>query len=335
MAERDQHLQIHDRPYKCDRPNCDFSHMGFASKARLFVHLQYHENQRKVSVAHVADIDNNDDVELILLDAVKADDLDLVRDFIADVPRCHKKVLRQAVDSSSCEILEVLLDACKSEENVEPTILEYAVSADKLDVTRMLLDRGAYRDSAAHGQKCMHIAIKNTSPEMIKSLLPYDSVQLMLAPHYREFHKRLDDMIPYQPDTSKEARAIQCLSLLRDWTRVNNAFENCFLGNAERICSIALAEYLLQNGVDVNFDAYSSYTALYAASRTKSRRAAELMKFLLESGADPGIKRRSQRVPIADRPGPRNVSKWLGVSWEQLVEESGKKHAASLQMKAQ
>ncbi len=303
--------------------------MGFASQARLYVHLRYHEKQRKVPVAHVADIDNKEDVELILLDAVKANDLDLVRDFIADVPRYREQVLGQAVNSSSCEMLEVLLDACKSEEIKEPAILMYAVRTDKLEATRMLLDRGASRDSAAHMQECMHIAMDNTSPEMIKGLLPYASVQLPTTPQ-----KHLGAMIPFRQDESKEARAIQCLSLLRDWTRVNNAFENCFLRNAERICSIALAEYLLQNGVDVNFDAYSSYTALYAASRTKSRRAAELMKFLLESGADPGIKGPKRRVPVADRPGPRNISKWLGISWEQLVEESGKKHAASLQMEA-
>ena len=334
MAERDQHLRIHDRPYKCDKPNCDFSHMGFASKARLNVHLQYHENQRKVSVAHVADIDNNDDVELILLDAVKADDLDLVREFIADVPRYHGKVLRQAVDSSSCEMLEVLLDACKSGENVEPTILEYAVRADRLEVTRMLLDRGAYRDSAAHGQRCMYIAIKNTSSEMIKALLPYDSVQLMAVPADL-LEKYLCAMMPIQQDQYEEARAIQCLSLLRDWTTEDKAFEKCFRKNAERSCSIAIAEYLLRNGMDINNCPVNGSTALYAASRTKSRHAAEFMKFLLESGADPKIQGPKQRVPVADRPGPRNISKWLGVSWEQLVEESGKKHAASLQMKAQ
>ena len=329
-SERDRHMRTHDRPYKCDRPNCDFSHMGFGSQARLNVHLQYHEKHGKSLVAHIAhpvDSNDNEDVELIIIDAVKADDLDLVRDFIADVPRFSKKLLRQAVVSSSCEMLEVLLEACNSGQNVEYSVLADAVRADNVEATRLLLNRGASVNSSFEVRGCIYHAMKNRSPEMIKVLMPYSSIR------EASFDATLFMMIPLLPDISQEARTIQCLSLLRGWTEIKKVLENCFVGNAQRCFSIAIAEYLLQHGVNVNTRTQTDRTSLFFASRYKSKRAAELMKLLLEYGADPRMASGPRDRPIADRPGPRNISKWFGISWEQLVEESQQKHAASSKIK--
>ena len=303
--------------------------MGFGSQARLNVHLRHHEKQGTTPVARLAEVDNNDDVELILLDAVKANDLDLVRDFIEDVPRFHDKLLEEAVKLSSCEMLDALLNACNSEENIESTVLAYAVDADNLEAMRKLLDRGVSLHSKLGKYECMSHAMNNDSPEMIKLLLPYNPVQGSTQPI-------LSHLIPSssQAEASREARVIQCLSLLRDWTREKQGFEKCFRTNAERCYSITIAEYLLRIGVDVNTRELDGKTALYWASSNKSKRSAELMKFLLESGADVELRPKSIKS-IGDRPGPRNISKWLGVSWEQLVEESRKKHAASLEKERQ
>ena len=305
--------------------------MGFASQARLNVHLRHHEKQITSPTARLAEVDNNDDVEIILLDAVEADDLDLVQDFIADVARFYDKLLKKAVKFSSCEMLEVLLNACNSIENIESTALAYAVDADNLEASRMLLHLGASPNLRLFGYACMSLAMTRKSPEMIKLLLPYNPVQ-----GYWKQHKLLCSMIPSQEQASLEARVIQCLSLLRDWTREENAFENCFTANAERCCSIAIADYLLRNGVTVDSRPNGSNTALRCASSKKDKSAAELMKFLLESGADPdNAKPRANSQPLKDRPGPRNISKWLGISWEQLVEESRKKYVASLETERQ
>ena len=300
--------------------------MGFGSQARLNVHLQYHEKRGNRPVAHPTDIDHNqDDVELIILDAVKANDLDLVRDFIADVPRFSETLLSQAVVSSSSEMLEVLLEACKSDQDIESTVLIQAVGADNLEASRMLLNRGVSVDSEVYGFCCMNYAFKNRSPEMIKLLLPYE-------PTPTSFKSFLRFFIPLNTTRLEDAKAIQCLSLLQD-CMTENDFDECFILNAERGCSIAIAEFLLQNGVKIDRLDSAGHTALYFASFKKTRTAAELMKFLLESGADPHVEIKG-RPRIAQKPGPRNISKWFGISWEQLVEESRKKHAASSGMKS-
>ena len=336
--DRDRHLRVHDRPYKCDRPNCDFSDMGFGSQARLNVHLKYHEKQAKKPVAHLADIDDNEDVELIILDAVKADDVDLVRDFIADVPRFSRELLRKALVSCSCEMLDVLLKVCSNERNngrqyEESTILDDAVGADNLEAVRMLLGRGAslkYKARSFLKFEGIFKATRNISPEMIKVLLSDRHIQELLAKNDWTTPS-IHFLSLMRVEKSKEARFIQCLSLLPDWTTKKKTFISYFGANARGSCSIAIAEFLLRHGVDVNTRATTGNTALYRASRRKDQTGAEFMKFLLESGANPLAPASSKSQPIADRPGPRNISKWLGMSWEQLVEESRKKYNASLE----
>ena len=311
--------------------------MGFGSQARLNVHLRYHEKQAKKPVAHLANVDSNEDVELVIFDAVKADDVDLVRDFIADVPKSSEKWLRQAMLSSSYEMLEVLLEACDSEQIDESALLDYAVDADNLEAARMLLNRGAslkYKVDRYKRFNGLAKAVENFSPEMIKVLLSDRHIQEIIAKN--DWYKPIFYIaLGSGWERSKEARFIQCLSLLLPhWTTKREDFDKCFKANAQRCCSIALAEFLLRNGVDINTRVEIENTALFYASNKSSRAAAELMKFLLESGADPLAPLIKRCKPIADQPGPRNISKWLGMSWEQLVEESAKKHAASLEMRS-
>ena len=314
--------------------------MGFGSQARLNVHLQYHEKQGKRPVAYLADDNNDKDVELIILDAVKADDVDLVREFIADVPRFSQKLLSEAVFSSSCEILDVLLEACNSGQIDESRILDDAVAADNLEAARMFLSRGAslkYKVNEHKYRKFPGIdeAMENCAPEMMKILLSDRGVQEMIAKDgwIKPHTERLFNI--YNRQRSKEVGFIQCLSLLPDWIKKREDFDVIFHRNAQGSPSIAIAEFLLRNGTDVDCRVSGSKTALFYASNKSTRAAAEFMKFLLESGADPLKPLAKGYKPLPDRPGPRNISKWLGMSWEQLVEESRKKHAASLEMRPQ
>jgi hypothetical protein len=103
---------------------------------------------------------------------------------------------------------------------------------------------------------------------------------------------------------------------------------------AETTCSIVLAKTLVECGANVNFKRtanLSERTALHVAAMKTTVAAAELMKLLLLSGADPNIsarikgdrfqgKRRPRetRTPSMER-GAQNISKWLGMTWDQLV----------------
>lgn len=325
MTDRDRHLRIHDRPYRCDRVNCEFSQIGFSSESRLKVHLKYHQEKTKIHLDQQAEINSHDDMEELLLDAVKADNLAAVGNFISEVPKFAKQLIRQAVQSASCEMLELLLEACDDLQMNPLDVLPWAVKADNFEATQILLDWGA---SADGGFSYIYHAMKNRSAEMIEVLLQYDLVENPLSTHsiYTITH-----VIPSRSEPDSDAKAIKCLSLLKNRTTERKPFDDCFIKNANLGCSIAIVRFLLQSGVDVNtrgaVGSADANTALYEASKKRGKSAAELMRFLPESGADPSL--RGSRKLIADKPGPRNISKWFGISWEQLVEESAKVYAGS------
>ncbi|KAH0541602.1 hypothetical protein FGG08_003950 [Glutinoglossum americanum] len=103
---------------------------------------------------------------------------------------------------------------------------------------------------------------------------------------------------------------------------------------AETTCSVVLAKALVECGADVNLEkTINRYkrSPLYIAATKTSEAAAELMRFLLLSGADPNAsvqakrdkenhryQREETRTPSMER-GARNISKWLGMTWDQLV----------------
>ena len=320
VSARDRHILIHDRPYKCDRPNCDFSHMGFASQARLNVHLTSHQKQGRGPATRPADVEEIDEVELMLLDAVKADDLDLVRDFRADITMLGEKFLLQAVKWSSREISEMLLDVCNNDSAINDKLLESALFAGNLEAVRILTRWGASPTRILGLPGNTSKVIELGSVELIKFLYPYYNTDFM----------DLQFLIPFgEPEPSEELRCIECLSLFLDWPNKQRELERCFNKNASSYRSIPIAKFLLRHGVHVDCERFTNNTALLRIAGNKTKRAAEFMKFLLESGANPRGEPSKDTRPLANRPGPRNISKWFGISWEQLVEESARKYAAS------
>lgn len=302
--------------------------MGFSSQTRLNAHLKHHEvNEFALRLPQV-ETNDCDDMERFLLDAVEANNLDVIRNSAAEVPKFADQLLKKAVQSASREMLESLLVACSSLQVAKLYVLPWAVEADNLEAAQILLDRGFSVRDTKDNLICMYNAMANRSPDMIEILLQYDPTATQESYRQRE----LVAMIPSESGPELEARVIKCLDLLRSRASNEWAFHDCFKCNAKRCCSIAIAKYLLKSGVDVDYTSKSnkpfSATALYMASGKKGQRAAELMKFLLQSGADPKRIPKGSKVPMSDRPGPANISKWLGISWEQLVDESQKGYPA-------
>lgn len=82
--------------------------------------------------------------------------------------------------------------------------------------------------------------------------------------------------------------------------------------------SIRLAQILLQHGatVDWRYPYSRGFTPLKKTARTDTAEAADFMKFLLYQGADPNVNKTIGRMK-----GPKNISKWLGVTWDELVQK--------------
>ncbi len=88
--------------------------------------------------------------------------------------------------------------------------------------------------------------------------------------------------------------------------------------------SIPQAKVLLELGADVNHPREpwqkKGMTPLHTTLHKSSAEEAEFARFLLMNGANPmyGYGKRK----IDEEPGARGISKWLGISWEDLVEST-------------
>ncbi|RYP49270.1 hypothetical protein DL768_004993 [Monosporascus sp. mg162] len=95
------------------------------------------------------------------------------------------------------------------------------------------------------------------------------------------------------------------------------------LERAARANNIDLAHYLISRGADVDGRLNDTrLTPLHHAARQDSYEAAEFMRFLLLQGADPYARASRSGSRIEDEKGPKNISKWLGKSWDALVAEA-------------
>ena len=273
-------------------------------------------------------------MELFLQDAVRTENLDIIRKFTSEVQKFAKQLMREAVQVTSCTMLELLLEICPGIDFLTSgEVIRWAMVAKNPEAIRILLSRGFTLYSAV-SDKCFLAYISYTVTEGVPDLLGFFSRQ----------ESAMSFVIPKKSSPENDASSIKYFEILANRADHKAASQNlgaCFLVNARLCCSITIAKYLFQRGVPLNFPKKTSplqrgrlsilsSTALYLASRRKDQPAAELMKFLLESGVDPEqAPPLKSKTLVSNRPGPVNISKWLGISWEQLVEESRKVYAAS------
>jgi hypothetical protein len=120
------------------------------------------------------------------------------------------------------------------------------------------------------------------------------------------------------------------------WEKIDlvKSLAPAYLGNrlvhvAATCRSVKLAKYLTDAGAPVDYRRSPKYmTPLHNAVTSNTPEAAELAKFLLGLGADPSaFSESSPRLGgtikrIRDEVGAKGISKWLGMSWDDLVENS-------------
>lgn len=90
-----------------------------------------------------------------------------------------------------------------------------------------------------------------------------------------------------------------------------------------------MAKSLLELGVDVDFKEQGpgQRTALHESATKTTKEAAEMIQFLLLSGADPNGNSAPSgsgqipRIPALEK-GAQNISQHLGMTWDELIDWS-------------
>jgi ankyrin repeat protein len=263
----------------------------------------------------------NKDIEPLLLEAVRSNNFEYVDEYWHKVPQHLCKLVREAIVSASIDMLEHLLEACDNINNVDTHALNHAVKHNNIDIVQMLIKKGAVKwdNNSRQRHSDMSHAISNRSPEMIK---------LLLGLGCRDVADGFEKLLPSSGDAVATEAAEECFRILDGEFLITNQthIDRCFRTNAEKSFNIPIAKLLLRNGADINKAGISGmgYSALYAAAGNVSLKAAEFMQFLLKSGAElPNM--RGSLMPIEDRTGPRNISRWFGMEWANFVVQNTSK----------
>jgi hypothetical protein len=346
-ASRNLHEREHDKPWNCHVEGCEFKEGGFLSRKMRDEHLErFHSHSDLLPIVQFEKLDEVD-LKNVCLDLVKADDVSKIRELIAagkiDAGFKNRALIACAAQYASPEMIKTLWTHIKgwmfrddlfakllvpeavAGNNSE--MLEFILHSDKNDWPSevynsfdYLRSRGLVEVLAKGNDEMLNVFCKCVAQDTLQKkntryLVRPDMIAATAGDVYREH------------------------ILLGIWRRVpcswwtENYWKNAMISVATTTCSTELAKFLIDQGVPVNWrNSRAAPTPLVHAARKTDARAAELVRLLLLNGADSVVdivKRHKtdsikSQIDVSEQKGAREISKWLGVTFDELVVQAKK-----------
>ena len=330
-GERDMHVQNHGTPWKCSLPNCDFSTIGFSSKKRRDDHwLRLHLPTASELQERGGNFESLDPEEAqpLLFGFIIQEDVQNVQALLSSPggTNLNAEVIAaarlMAAQQGSLAITQLL--APTNEMYAPDNIVLSALASEDVDFADWALAKAQPNDCA----KFINVALGTKSEDVyavwekhILDLLEKtrDPVKYPVRPTEDLFKKKLYTEI--KDNGLKEYR------LKHLWRKIPCKYMSPeVLGDilvriAKASCSLHLAQEVLDLGAPVDYPTNykNGITALQAAARKNTQEAALLMQLLISEGAS--TKGRGIEIDISILRGPKNIAKWLGMSWDELLEQ--------------
>lgn len=359
-VEYDLHSKDHEKRFKCHIKTCSYSEIDFLTAGELRLHVSGHStietttdqlsNLRLSQDSFQAPRQRRPDE--LFEDAVATGDLEYVASVIEvdesmiKEYRIGKSTLILAIEKNQLHIMEFLLDRgvdFKHEKN--PIYL--AVENGSVELVRALLLRNPIiqeKDSKMY--RALQRAVSIGDIKKVEFLLAFGAKpfyeESVAGPLYAAAEssdetilRLLLDFLPIDSKSSLQKALFHALVaaekegsevfqiLLKECQERTIDWNYCLQAAVERQ-AYQCARISIEQGADVNISYGIEVTTLMMLARESSQKAADLMKLLLENGADPSIKNHLKRGP-GDYKGAKNIQKWLGVTWEELVEANAHK----------
>lgn len=357
------HTKEHELKWFCSVEGCSYATGGFLSRSMRDNHLEnYHTSTGPREMPYTYDRKDGDLMQL-LYDFVALDDVAMIESLLPDFNRLkddHKSEIRKfAVEHGSIAAYELIHDHLTA----EILIASLSAGASHIFISLLSKYKVEYTKPQAYFSVELGNMVASAKVGVLTAILRSGSEEALEA--WLSSTEVSEADLTRDPDSSVPSRIIKWVQpliratenhparesmILRAWEMISLRKDSAapnplwLLIVARTTCSVRLVEWLLDRGVPVDYrTGKTSRTALYHAAQRTTQEAAGLMQFLLRQGADPEDepdyqKRISDqltenpkkpRFTISDGKGARNIKKWLGITWEELVTETRKERAQS------
>ncbi|KAI0379623.1 NACHT domain protein [Hypomontagnella monticulosa] len=331
--ERESHEKNHDRPWKCSVPGCEYAEGGFLSRKMRDAHLdRFHRDQGKQN--HNYSTSDDDEVQSLLLDLVKANKIDAVRTLLPEFDKLGSdaqfNIIGAAAFSGSSAMVGLLIYPLEDEYLQTVKVMGIAIRGNNLEVLELFLQHKELDIGYNHMVDVFPLVVASESIEIRAWWKKWASI--IIKSENRKYTKgQLANFgcLKVKPILSTASIPQREQFLLDHWNKFDLLYLGGeFLGNAlaavaSTTQSIRLAEYLIRHGANIEYQRNESYpTPLQYAARVDSAQGAELMKFLLLHGANPQTA--TNGVKIVDEIGVKGISRWLNMTWDELVEQTAR-----------
>ena len=326
---RKSHEKYHDRPWRCSVPTCEYAGGGFLSRKMRDDHLDSYHQQQKSKEALPLSHTDPDEIQPLLFDLIAADDVEAVKELLPSFKKLDDDVQEELQRlAASLKTLAMLKLLCPY---WPPSSQEICFALIKNRHYSFIESVLATPKSSSRFRRDYIIPVLETdSPEIFELFRKHTvaAFEIVPAPYillHEYFDRKMFTACAGIPQREEYVARIWEASQISMW------FEPSELGRALVILvrsscySCRLGESLIQAGANVNYRRSEIYmTPLHHAVRKSSLKAAEFIRFLLLHGADPEMNPSFEvrSTKIREEKGAREISRWLGVSWDELVEQT-------------
>ncbi|KAK1958787.1 hypothetical protein LY78DRAFT_685848 [Colletotrichum sublineola] len=263
---------------------------------------------------------------MILVDTVKEDDLQIIRDMWDIAKPFRAALLLTAVkEKSSDAMLDFLIEHVQFPDPVGGRrngvlfdIFKAAIGAGDTSIFNSYSIQKLL--SSYQGEERMMQVIQKAGAGRKADMVEVVAPQIP-PPLFGAF---VESIIPYKANEEAEADAVDCLQRIRHMHFYKMRVNGHLKALGARCCSVRIAQLLVKDGaIAIRSPFAVGHSALSAATKHTDQSAAEFIKFMLDNGAR--VDEVYNGIDISTRPAAKSIQRWLGVTWEMLVEKYRKK----------
>lgn len=327
--EREVHLKVHSRPYLCPQTDCLFAELGFKSSAELARHCkQTHPPQLRYESRMVSAKLNQHfpekDIQALIEDTVRHNDTDTVLYLLENFKYPSHKygdLQKLAATHASGNMIKCLLDQAEKinkKSDIKWLVLT-AIRNENMAALQYLIITA--NDGVISWNESLYSSGRETLLTRAFNIGNADIMEILINDGRMEFpsicpENLFCELIQSKRDDTEKVRRLRSMKKYVIWPE---AFTNAVYW-ASLTGSLILVQGCLDCGGSANAINNSSYhqppsrTALYQCVKKGTNRHAEVVKLLLQNGADINTK-----VDLSRLVGFAKIEKYFGMSWEDLV----------------